>query len=187
MATGDSIARQRGITYSVCLGQSRPFFFQRKWSKIPYQFLPNRQPGRQAAANESRGETEAETGCHDCERPPWPPLAPSPILDEGCLGTTVPQQEHTQAGCGRWRFALGQAPGTWFLQKPRKGKSAEGISLRSGMTQSPEGWIQKIKRLQFFIWLSQNEKPSTYSLGALFPYSNVSQNATLWETLILNK
>lgn len=169
MATGDRIVRQRGITSFPLLGSEQAILlFRGSDQRFPKSFFPTDNLEGKRQLTNPRGETEAETGCQDCERPPWPPLAPLPHPGSRLFGNHC---SPARAHAGRlWSLALRSRSGPWNVisAEASQGKSAEGISLRSGMTQSPEGWIQKIKRLQFFIWLSQNEKPSTYSLGALF-------------------
>lgn len=109
MAIGDRIARQRGITSSPLLGSERTILlFRGSVQRFPISFFPTGNLEGKMQLTNRLGETEAETGCQDFGRPPWPPPAPLPDPESRLFGEQW-QQEHTQAGRGHWHLALGQA------------------------------------------------------------------------------
>lgn len=77
------------------------------------------------------------------------PSSHPPPEDQGHLGNDV-SRTTGQPGRGHWDFAPGQGY-SGMISGTLEKKSAEGMLLRSGMAQSLEVWVQKIKRLQFFI------------------------------------
>lgn len=103
-------------------------------------------------------ETEGETVWGLLRGPPSPPL---PHLPPPWESRPLEEQCHQKHMPGRF-WSLGHSPGqghsSIISAELMEEKLVEEILLRSGMVQSLEVWIQNIKRLQFFIWLSPEWK-----------------------------
>lgn len=103
-------------------------------------------------------ETAGETGWQDFGEA----LLHLPFLTSPTLGSRPFGEQHQQEDMpGRlwsWDLAPGQDHTMVTSAESLEGQSVEGILLRSGVTQSLEIWIQKIKDCNFSIWLSPEWK-----------------------------